>query len=54
LKIGKHCIETDNAQTEHNIHVATSMSSFMLQHFVLLHHRAEVALKLQTAKFIYS
>jgi len=50
LKIGKHCIETDNAQTEHNIHVATSMSSFMLQHFVLLHHRAEVALKLQTAK----
>jgi len=27
-------------QTEHNIYVATLMSSFMLQHFVSLHHRA--------------
>jgi len=27
-------------KTEHNIYVATSMSSFTLQHFVLLHHRA--------------
>jgi len=26
----------------------------MLQHFVLLHHRALVALKLQTGNFIYS
>jgi len=26
----------------------------MLQHFLLLHHRASVGLKLQTGKFIYN
>jgi len=35
-------------QTEHNIYAAMSMSSFMLQHFVLLYHGIWVALKLQT------
>jgi len=42
LKIGIHFFYFFSAQTqtEHNIYVATSMSSFMLQHFVLLHHRA--------------